>query len=170
MTRIFKLIAFIGVMAATPAFGQMNIGHLDTDSVLTLMPEYKTAMQELETLRAQYTKEIEDMQTELQSRAAALEANSASWTALRVQKERQDLEKMFQNIQEYAQQAEQMLRAREQELLTPVLQKLQDAVNAVGKEKGFNYILNSSASRGIVIFKGDTGDISADVKAKLGIL
>lgn len=171
MNRLFKLFAFITLFAAaTPAIAQMNIGHLNTDTLLIQMPEYKTAMDELARLEKQYNDEIKEMQNELQSRATALEANTAGWTALRVQKEQQELQTMYQNMQQYAQQAEGDLRKKEQELLTPVIQKLQDAVNAVGDEKGLDYILDSSAARGVVIFKKNSRSISNEVKARLGLI
>ena len=54
------------------------------------------------------------------------------------------------------------------ELLSPIIEKVQNAVNAVGQEKGFTYILDKTA--GVVVFIGENAiDITSDVKAKLGL-
>ena len=54
------------------------------------------------------------------------------------------------------------------ELIAPLIEKVQNAVNAVGQEKGFTYILDKAS--GTVVYIGDNAiDITADVKAKLGI-
>lgn len=171
MKRIFKILTITAMfMSAAPAMAQMNIGHCNTDSVLVLMPEYKTAMAELQNLQTQFENEIAEMRSELEVKAQSIETNSATWTPLRVQKEQSELQTSYNRLQNYAQQAQQDLGAKEQELLTPVLQKLQEAINAVGTEKGLDYILDSSRGRGTVIFKKESRDISNAVKTKLGIL
>ena len=60
------------------------------------------------------------------------------------------------------------MQNKQLELLNPLIEKVQNAVNAVGKEKGFTYIFDKAA--GAVVFIGDNAvDITADVKAKLGL-
>lgn len=171
MKRFFQLLTLSAfTLLATPSFGQLSIGHCNTDSILVQMPEYSAAMEQLRQLEAQYNSEIEEMQTEIQTLAEDLQARASSMTPLMQQKRQADLQNMYQAMQSYAQQADRDLGTKEQELLTPVVQKLQDAVNAVGKAKGLNYILDSSRSRGVVIYKDGGNDISTDVKKELGIL
>ena len=60
------------------------------------------------------------------------------------------------------------MQSKQLELLNPLIEKVQNAVNAVGKEKGFTYILDKAT--GTIVFIGDNAiDITADVKAKLGL-
>ena len=53
-------------------------------------------------------------------------------------------------------------------LLKPLLEKIQNAINTVGKEKGYTYILDLAT--GAAVYVGtDAVDVTKDVKAKLGI-
>ena len=71
-------------------------------------------------------------------------------------------------ISEFQSSADMAMQNKQLELLNPLIEKVQNAVNAVGKEKGFTYILDKAA--GVVVFIGDNAiDITADVKAKLGL-
>ena len=51
---------------------------------------------------------------------------------------------------------------------TATIEKIQNAINTVGKEKGYTYILDLAT--GAAVFVGtDAVDANKDVKAKLGI-
>jgi len=52
--------------------------------------------------------------------------------------------------------------------MQPLLEKVQDAINKVGKEKGLTYVIDKAL--GVIVYIGDDAiDITADVKKKLGI-
>ena len=64
--------------------------------------------------------------------------------------------------------AENDFDAKRAELLQPLLEKIQNAINSVGKEKGYTYILDLAT--GAAVYVGDDAvDITKDVKAKLGV-
>lgn len=172
MKRIFRILTVaVMLMSATPALAQMNIGHCNTDSVLISMPEYDAVMTQLESVQTQHENMIAEMRAEIQEAAARVEAGSQNgWTPLRIQQAQQSIQENVTKLQEYAQAAQTDINEQERQLLQPVLQKLQDAIDAVGEEKKLDYILDSSAGRGTVIFKNKSRDITNDVKAKLGII
>ena len=71
-------------------------------------------------------------------------------------------------IREFESSADMALQNKQLELVTPLIEKVQNAVNTVGKEKGFTYILDKAV--GAVVYIGDDAiDITPDVKAKLGL-
>lgn len=171
MKRIFRVMAVAALfMSAAPAFGQVKIGHCNTDSLMVLMPEYTAAQTELANLKSQYEAELAEMEAEITRKANDLQANAATMTALRRDREEQDVQELYRKMQEFAQQAQVDLGNKEQELLIPILTKLQDAINKVGEAKGLDYVLDSSRRSGVVIFKRDTLSISNAVKAELGLL
>ncbi|GGH71271.1 MAG: OmpH family outer membrane protein [Bacteroidetes bacterium] len=171
MKRIFKMFAVAAMFLSTTAvFGQAKIGHCNTDSLIVLMPEYKTAMETLETQQAQYESELKQMQTELTQLSQTFEAQKATYSQLRLERDSQDLQNRYQRMQEFAQDAQKRLSEQEQQLLLPVIEKLQEAINQVAKDKGLDYVLDSSRRNGVVIFKNDSKDISTAVKTKLGLI
>ena len=107
------------------------------------------------------------MNAELEKGAQALQANAATWTELRQRQEQTRLQEMYNNIQEYMQGAQGQLQQKEVELITPVLEKLQNAINAVAATKKVSYVLDASQSKGQVIFAKGGINLGPEVRAYL---
>ena len=52
------------------------------------------------------------------------------------------------------------------DLMTPLLEKARDAITKVGKDQGFNYVVDSSPNGGVILANGK--DLLEDVKKELG--
>lgn len=127
-----KKIALIAALVlASAASAQSIVAHVNVDSLLVQMPEYKQAQEALQAEQAKFESEAKEMNAELEKGAQALQANAATWTELRQRQEQTRLQEMYNNIQEYMQGAQGQLQQKEIELITPVLEKLQNAINAV---------------------------------------
>ena len=70
-------------------------------------------------------------------------------------------------IREYEAKAQEDLQKKQVELISPVFEKAQSAIDAVAKESGFTYVFDTS--KGVVLFANDSEDILTLVKKKLGI-
>ncbi|MEC8739656.1 MAG: OmpH family outer membrane protein, partial [Bacteroidota bacterium] len=70
--------------------------------------------------------------------------------------------------QELQQNAQNDLMQKQQEKMTPIFDKLKEAINAVAKEKGYDYVVDTSEGSGI-IYSAPKDDIMLAVKQKLGI-
>ena len=69
-------------------------------------------------------------------------------------------------IQEFQANAEGELAAKQEELTKPMLDKIKTAIDAVVKAKGLAYVFEKT----MVLSIGESAiDITADVKAKLGL-
>ena len=80
----------------------------------------------------------------------------------------QELQDDYVKIQNFQQTAAQDLQRQQDTLLAPITQKLQNAIQAVGAEGGYTFIFDQAA--GSIIYTGaNAEDVSAKVKAKLGI-
>ena len=58
------------------------------------------------------------------------------------------------------------LAQMEQQLLAPMIERVRDAIEAVGKEQGFTYIFDTST--GVTLYNGGE-DVTDLVKTKLGM-
>jgi outer membrane protein len=161
----YALIAALLVASASSA--QSIVAHVNVDSLLVQMPEYKLAQQALQAEQAKFESEAKEMNAELEKGAQALQANAATWTELRQRQEQTRLQEMYNNIQDYMQQAQGQLQQKEIELITPVLEKLQAAINEVAESKKFSYVLDASQSKGQVVFAKGGINIGGDVRAYL---
>ena len=78
----------------------------------------------------------------------------------------QELQESYQKIQNFQQTAGQELQRTQESLMAPIMEKLQNAIKAVGAEGGFVFIYDSTS----MLYNGNgVQDVSPLVKAKLGI-
>ena len=169
MKRILLLFAISATMLAAQTATAQKIAHINVDELISLMPETQAAESEMQKYAQQLEKDLEEMQTEAQAKYQNLINNQNNWTQLRITKEQEELEGMAQRIQQYQVQAQQDLQKKQMELMEPIIEKAQNAINGVARDKGYTYVLDSSQSKGVVIYVEKGEDILPLVKAKMGL-
>lgn len=169
-----KLISLLATAVLVVAFGisadaqALKIGHIDSSKVLEDLPERPKMEQELQSYYNELQSQLQAMATEYQNKMQDYEAQQATMSSLVRQSKEKDILELQNRIQEFQSNAETAFDQKRMDLLKPLIEKVQNAVNAVGKEKGFTYILDLAT--GATVYVSDSAiDITNDVKAKLGI-
>ena len=170
MKKIFKVL-FLGVslfVLTGVADAQMKIAYVNSAEILEAMPESTKVRTNLEKYYNELQSQLQTMLTEYSNKVQDYEANQASMSNLVKQSKEKEIVDMENRIQQFRANAEEEMAKKQEELLKPVLDKVQNAINAVGKEKGYTYIIDNAA--GTLVYLGaDAIDASKDVKAKLNI-
>lgn len=171
MKKLVKVL-FAVVLTMCVSFGvnaqSLKIGHVDSAAIMEIMPERTKLEQDLQAYAAELQAEVQAMYTEYQNKAQDYQANQATMSNLIRQSKEKEIVDLETRIREFEASADMALQNKQVELITPLIEKVQNAVNAVGQEKGFTYILDKSV--GAVVFIGDNAiDITPDVKTKLGL-
>ena len=163
---ICAICAFCGTITASA----QKFGHLNTQEVLQVMPEYSKAQQEMEALAKQYEDDLKQMQEEIQKKQEEFGKLAADTPDGIKQRKQNEIEKLMEAFQDSYQQSQQALGKAEQEKMGAIQTKLFDAIKAVGLEGGYVYIMNI-ASAVVVPYVSTTlsTDVTAQVKAKLGV-
>ena len=159
------LLAFVALLGMTDAVAQ-KFGHLDAQDILLTLPERAEAQASIEAAAAEYETEVSRMQSELETKFSDYQAMAATWPdAIRQQKER-ELQQLDAGLQEFGMTIQNDLAQMEQQLLAPMIERVRDAIEAVGKEQGFTYIFDTSS--GVTLYNGGE-DVTDLVKTKLGM-
>lgn len=168
---VVTALALLGSLSMN-AQTSVKIGWTNIDHILQNLPESKEIQAKLSTERAQYEKLYNEKLSEGLKLQEDYQKNAATMSEVI----RRDKEKVLQNkqqeLQELQQNAQAALQAKEQELVDPVMNKIQKAIEAVAKENGYTYILNSDAGFGttpVLLVAPDGDNISDLVFKKLGI-
>jgi outer membrane protein len=150
------LFAILSVAGWNEGWAQ-KLGHVNAQEILLSLPERADA---------EYEGELTRMQSELETKFGEYQAKVATWPdAIRQQKER-ELQQLDQGLQEFSMTVQNDLAVMEQNLLAPMIERVSNAIEAVGKEQGFTYIFD--ASTGVTLYNGGT-DVSDLVRTKLGM-
>lgn len=157
-------LTLLAVGAFTFANAQ-KIAHISLDSLVSMMPETKTA----KDVAQKYLKDLEttvgQMEEELQKKYNDYLAGEAGMSDL-VKKTKQDeLNSLQRRIEDFRMQAQQDYQRKYGELTAPIMDKAKKGIEAVAKEGGYKYVLDTSV--GNVLYSEPAEDILMSVKKKL---
>jgi outer membrane protein len=146
-----------------------KIGHLNSQLLLSEMPEVRGAESNLEAFQAQlnkrFQKMIEDFQRKYQDLSTREQAGEIA--PKKLEEETQKLREEEEKIQAFEADMQQKVMDRRQELLQPILDRINGIIESVSKELGYDYIIDQSS--GTILFGDDKFDITDIVREKLGM-
>lgn len=163
-----KLALVTAILCTGLGVSAQKIGHVSVSEVIASMPAKKTADAEIEALSKKYQADIEFKMVALQKKANQYQEKARTASPEQVKQLSEELQKESQAIDKMRAEAYKALDKRKQELLNPILNKVQEAINKTAKAQGINYVLDSSAGRGLLYAEGGN-DITPAVKKDLGI-
>ena len=130
------------------------------------MPEFKTVETNLADLSKKYEDQLQAMQNELKTKMDAYEKLGANEPQSIKERKAKDIEDLQTRMQQFYQTAQTEMQRKQQELAQPLHSKLQDAVDAVGKEGSFTVILYKDV---MMYYATPAVDVTPLVRTKLGI-
>lgn len=160
---LFALVA----LAAVPAAQAQQAGYVQQQVILGQMPEMQQAQQQLEQRIQSERKAIQTEQQELQQQFQRLREQSQMLSEESRQDRLQELQQQRQALQQSLQERDQEIAELESELLSPVFEKFQNAVDAVAAERGLRFVLR----REVLLYSNDDYmvDITEEVASRLGV-
>lgn len=162
-------VVLIASLGATQAVNAQKIGYVDMSEIVTSMPEYAQADTALGKYRNELMQQIQVMQKEFQTNADQYVKDSTTMSDAVKEVKRSELQDQQTRLMRFQQTSQQKMQEKQQELLKPIIDKAQKAVNDVAKSKGYTYVFNDTGDGTILIVKPEGDDITAAVKTKLGI-
>jgi outer membrane protein len=167
MKKLKMLAVVVGLLiAGSGVNAQTKIGYIDAETILYLMPEaakidslvqlYQrdTVGKEYMSLMQQYQYKDSIFRDSLHPLPAAVKEQYAK-----------DISQLTQTLTSWQQIAQEAIQNKQSQLLAPLMRKIQDAIQAVAKEKGYTYVL----SRESIIIAPDTDNMLQAVAKKLNV-
>lgn len=157
-------IMLMGVATAVQA---QKFGYVNSSAILAELPEVKQAESNLEALQGQLQKKGESMVKALQDDFMELQKQVQAGTlAPKEQTQReQKLQEEEQKIAKFEQDMRKQIQEKRDELLSPIYEKVNQAIKDVAKENDYQFIFD----QGVLLYAEDSQDVSELVKAKLGV-
>ena len=164
-----KKITFLALLSilTLSTIAQNKFGYIDSQELLMLMPERKTAETEVQNFAKSLEAQLGSMTAEYQQSVQEYQANELTYTDLVKQDKVAEITSLEQRIQAFQQNAQKSLQTKEQELLEPILAKARKAIEDVATEGGYTYIFDKSI--GSILYAKENENILSLVKKKLGL-
>ena len=144
-----------------------KIAHLSLDSLIAMMPETKTASSAANDYLKGLEQELMAMQTEFESKYKDYMEKEAGMSEMIKKNKQDDLQQLQTRIQEFQRKAEMDFKMKQSMLTAPILEKAKKGIEAVAKESGYKYVLDTSTDRSSVLYSESGEDILMIVKKKL---
>lgn len=167
---MLKKIALVAVMFILPlgAMAQAKFAHMNSQEVIVAMPEFTKAQADLEAMSKKYTEEMQRTQDEFNKKLQEFQQQADSLPKNILERRQKELQDMGQRQEQFQQEAQQAMQQAQQEALAPIYQKLDGAIQAVGKAEGVIYIFDLARTP-IPFIGAESVDVTPKVKAQLGI-
>lgn len=160
------------LLIAVVAFGfntlqaQGKMAHINMQELIDAMPETTALNTELEKLGKTFGDDITSAETALEAKYNKYKAEANSVTVEVLEQRKLEVEQAQRKINASKQAAQKEMQTKSQAGIEPIIKKANDAVKAVAKAQGIQYVADSSIPTFIVT---DGTDLLPLVKAHLGI-
>lgn len=163
------LLSFVLMIGMAVNMQAQKFGYINSQELIQNIPEVKEANSNIETYTAQLQKKGQEMLQSLQTKYEALEKKRAQGelSPKQIEVEAQQLQQEEMTIAKFEQESQQNIRNKSETLLSPIRERIQKAIDDVAAENGYTYIFDYSM--GIILYADQSSDVSAMVKAKLGM-
>ena len=158
------IIALFAVLGVATSVSAQKFGHVDTQAIMQSLPEVTKANGELQATAQQYENELKTMQDEIQRKAEEYDKQKATMNATQQQAAEQDLQTLYNKLQEAYQQNQQNIQKKQEELMAPITNKIKTAIQNVGKAGQYTYIIESTLP---LYIGASSTDVTNAVKAEI---
>lgn len=168
-TTVSLLVLFFGTIM--PSIAQ-KIGYANIDLILAYMPESQNMQQNLQTYQIKLSESLKAKeqygQIKYQEYLEKAKANEQDPALKPLQEE---LVKLDEELRKETAEAEQKLLVKRQDLMAPIVEKLQREIKALSADEGYTYIFNTVDGSGVsIVLQGpEEHDLTKKLMTRLGI-
>ncbi|MCH2448958.1 MAG: OmpH family outer membrane protein [Gracilimonas sp.] len=148
---IIALFFFGSLFTFQDAIAQVKIGYANPARVLSALPEVEEVDQQIQALIEQSDEELATKATELQSIFTNYESNMNNLSEQERVIREEELMEMNQQFEQDRESMMNNIRQRRSELMTPIIEKMNTAMESIAAEMELDLILNEGTSTGDVI-------------------
>ena len=146
---------------------QNKFGHIHSEKLLMEMPETADAEKSIQEYNQMLESQLQTMYGEYQSKAGEFQNNESLMTDIVKEAKIKEIQDLELRIQQFQQSSQESIQQKRNEVLSPLLEKAQNAINEIAKENNYTYIFDISL--GSIAYGEESKDIMPLVKDKLGI-
>ena len=163
--RLLFSTLFVLIFQVTDA--QTNFGYVNTDQIITEMSETKVIGEKLQKLGESYDEEFKSIYEEYDLKRKKYEAEAQTKTETINRARAQELLSIEERMQEFRQTATVDMKQKQNEYMTPVIEKMNKAIAEVAKSKNIDFVFDTAKQN--LVYTNTAYNLYEDVKKKLKI-
>lgn len=179
--RVFFVACLLALSSLNDLQAQdLKIGYANIEAILVRMPETQRMQQDLELYEKKLREDLQSRQQYLQTIYAEYQEMVAPFQqgqqpteeeATAIQSKEQEIVELEKTIREKQNEAQQKILSRRQEKMQPIVDKIQDQIDAIAKAEGYDYIFNTvdGAGGSILLHGPPQDDLTLKLMKRLGV-
>ena len=164
MKKLTTIIAIVFLSTACLLHGQ-KIGHVNLDSLISLMPEFKAAKEKSEGKLKSLESFLMNLKSEYDQKVQKAQADYNNMSDIERKNIEEELAGMQQRIQARQTEAQSEYQVYNNNMLKPIYDKAKKAIEKVAKSNSYKYIFDTTA--GNVLYSESSDDVIQLVKKEL---
>ncbi|MBR5724977.1 MAG: OmpH family outer membrane protein [Bacteroidales bacterium] len=165
MKKILLIAA--AAFAAVTALAQPKFAHVNSTELVQLCPEMDKARETMNAASAEAQETYQAMVDEFNSKYSTYQSKASTWTdAIRQSKEK-ELTEIQQRIQEFQQTVQLELQQKQEELMAPIYEKVNQTVQDLAKKGGFIYVFDIQSL--LYLDEAQSHDMTPEARKALNI-
>ena len=168
MKKSWINIVIGSIILSTFVFADVKIGYIDSNEIMTKFEEVRQVQVSLEKEQRKLQAEMENLIQQLDSLKQEYDRQRLLMSDSRRQEKEQELLRSEQQIQKFQMDKfgpEGEIYRKQNQLLKPVLAKVDEAIQAVGKRQQYDYIMD--AVGGAIVYALDSNNLTEEVIEEL---
>lgn len=165
------LCLLLTATVSTSLAQEQKIGYVNTNYILSKLPEYKGIHQQLQTISSEWNSELKTLKREIKHLKEDYEAKEILYTDEMREQKQQEIQNKIQQRQQFVEQkfgAEGEYFQQQKKLLEPVQRKVMNAINRVANRQNFDFIFDRAQKSGM-LFGSRDWNLNDEVLQELGI-
>jgi len=163
MRKIFLLT--LAILASSAIMQAQSFGYINTEKILTSIPEYKTAQQQIERIKKQYEAEIEAGMKNVEVLYNTYQSQKASLSQTERSTRENEIitkERAAKELQKKYFGQDGVMTQTSKEMLEPIMTRVKAAVEKVAMDEGIIIIFDIASAQGVV-YSNPANDLSPKV-------
>ncbi len=160
-------ILFASVLSAPAAAQSLKIGYADPDVIITYMPEYQDIQQQMAAEYRTSQEALQALAEDFQERVTKYQKQQPLLSTVRQTEREAELAQLQTEIQDSAARKDQELAKKQEDLMAPLLDRVQEVIDEVAADKGLDLVLRSPAL--LFVNEDSIININLDIAERLGI-
>ena len=163
------LLVLLALMAAMPTMAQndLKFGYLSYATALQAMPEYAAMQNNMAELRQKYEAEQKRVEDDFNKKYEEFLDGQKSYPKTILQKRQSELQEMLDKNIAFKKESQRLLSQAEEEAMAPIRVRLAEVLDAIGRERGYAFIVNTDEKATLWLNPAMGEDITATVIEKL---
>lgn len=148
---ILTATVFFFVLGGAAVSQDLKVGYMNPQEVLNQLPERADIEQKLNELVQEKRAELSERTSNFQQAVASYQENSASMSEAQRSQREEELATQEEELREFQQSIQQEIQQRRSELMAPIYNRMDRAINAIAENMDLDFVLNEATGFGETI-------------------